>query len=221
MFKVTIAYEGTQATLDTIISSLTQTGKYALGTGIAYPSNSYADSEALSGSIYNRNVFGFGNPELVSPFDAWGVPVAFLIHKFSFTAPGQRAVLENVDHRDAAFYRTLQDQLADSGFVITIEGDGDEAMLLPIDISEDDFVTVTIVGGTTFSLATNGVIQPDGTTGVRPGVRVVDRFGNELKLGKAYLVAYSDNTAVGTGTITVTGIGAYTGSVDTTFTITA
>lgn len=58
----------------------------------------------------------------------------------------------------------------------------------------------------------------DGTE-VRPSVTVT-LDGTELKEGTDYTLAYADNTAPGTATVTATGIGAYTGTCSASFTIT-
>ncbi|MCD8147073.1 MAG: 5'-nucleotidase C-terminal domain-containing protein [Clostridiales bacterium] len=58
----------------------------------------------------------------------------------------------------------------------------------------------------------------DGTAKT-PAVTVTDADGNTLTEGTDYTVAYSDNTAVGAATVTVTGIGNYTGTATATFTI--
>jgi len=221
MFKVIIRFEGTQATLDNIISRITKNGQYPIASGIAYPSNSYADSAQLSESVYNKNVFGFGNPDLVPPYNEFGVPVANILHKFNFTTPGQVITLTDVSSKDAAFYRTLQDQLAGSGFVIEIIGDGASDILPLIDIGG-----TSPVGSTTVANAKAAWLTPDGdapelslsvdggTNGVQPrNIEVTDRFGNTLTVGRDYVLRWADNDAVGTGKVTVAGIGAYKGAL--------
>jgi hypothetical protein len=221
MFKVIIRFEGTQATLDKIISRITKNGKYTIGSGIAYPSNSYADSAQLRDSIYDKNVFGFGLPELVPPYNEWGVPVANILHKFNFTTPGQVITLTDVSSKDAAFYRTLKDQLASSGFVIEITGEGDADILPLINIGG-----TSPVGTTTVPNAVAAWLTPDGEApefslandsgpnGVQPrNIEVTDRFGNVLTVGRDYVLRWANNTAVGTATVTVAGIKAYTGSM--------
>ncbi len=54
---------------------------------------------------------------------------------------------------------------------------------------------------------------------IRPAVRVEDA-GKELIEGTDYCVEYDTNTEVGTGWVTVFGLGEYTGSIDLMFTIT-
>lgn len=53
---------------------------------------------------------------------------------------------------------------------------------------------------------------------IEPDVKVVLN-GKELVEGKDYTVTYSDNTEVGKGTITITGIGDYNGTITKTFDI--
>ena len=54
---------------------------------------------------------------------------------------------------------------------------------------------------------------------IEPTVTVTDDLGNVLVITNDYTVAYVDNTAVGTATITVTGLGNYTGTKIITFEI--
>ncbi|MCD8191107.1 MAG: S8 family serine peptidase [Clostridiales bacterium] len=58
----------------------------------------------------------------------------------------------------------------------------------------------------------------DGTA-KEPAVTVTDGEGDALVEETDYTVSYSDNTNAGTATVTITGIGRYTGSLSTDFTI--
>ena len=53
--------------------------------------------------------------------------------------------------------------------------------------------------------------------GIKPTVTVKDSKGNKLTKGTDYTVSYSNNTNVGTATITVKGKGKYTGTLKKTF----
>jgi len=55
---------------------------------------------------------------------------------------------------------------------------------------------------------------------ITPAVTVTDADGNVLAEGTDYEVTYSNNTEAGTATVTVTGIGNYTGTMTANFTIT-
>ena len=55
--------------------------------------------------------------------------------------------------------------------------------------------------------------------GIKPTVTVKDAAGKKLTKGTDYTVSYSNNTSVGTATITVKGIGNYTGTTKKTFTV--
>ena len=57
--------------------------------------------------------------------------------------------------------------------------------------------------------------------GIKPTVTVKDASGKKLTKGTDYTVSYSNNTNVGTATITVTGKGAYTGTLKKTFKVKA
>ena len=54
---------------------------------------------------------------------------------------------------------------------------------------------------------------------IKPSVKV-SYEGKELVLGKDYEVKYSNNISIGTAKVTITGIGDYKGSIETTFEIT-
>ena len=56
---------------------------------------------------------------------------------------------------------------------------------------------------------------------IEPAVTVTLSDGTVLVEGTDYTVAYSDNTAVGTATVTISGSGNYTGTASSTFTIEA
>lgn len=75
----------------------------------------------------------------------------------------------------------------------------------------DDFV-ITIVPETPIAF--------DGTNPVEPEIKVTDN-GKELVEGTDYTVAYSNNTAEGEGTVTITGAGVYSGTKSINFPIVA
>jgi hypothetical protein len=64
-------------------------------------------------------------------------------------------------------------------------------------------------------------IYKQGYTGsaLEPEVIVKDMGGEALVLGRDYLVSYANNTDLGTATVTITGVGHYTGVVAKTFEI--
>ncbi len=55
--------------------------------------------------------------------------------------------------------------------------------------------------------------------GIKPTVTVKDSSGKKLTKGTDYTVSYKNNTNVGTATITVTGINAYSGTLTKKFTV--
>ncbi|MCD7843136.1 MAG: hypothetical protein LUG17_00730 [Clostridiales bacterium] len=81
----------------------------------------------------------------------------------------------------------------------------------PEDMERVDFSTCTVTLSAT-SYTYDGSAK-------KPTVTVTDADGNTLTKGTDYTVAYSDNTNVGTATVTVIGAGNYTGTVEKTFTI--
>ena len=89
----------------------------------------------------------------------------------------------------------------------------------------DDYtatLTVTVEGASiedfTAELSQDSY-EYDGTEKT-PSVTVTDTNGNTLIQDTDYTVSYSDNTEVGTATVTITGIGDYAGTITKTFTIT-
>lgn len=92
-----------------------------------------------------------------------------------------------------------------ASFTIT----GGEAPVEKKDLSEAGKTTVTLPQSS--YTATGSAITPE------PVVKYEDVT---LRKGTDYTVAYADNTAVGTASVTVTGMGDYTGSVTVTFAIT-
>lgn len=122
------------------------------------------------------------------------------------------------------------------GSVATVDGTGKLTYLKPGSFT----VTVTKEGDATYQMATATsavitvrptdlsaaqiMLTPDAFpydgTEKKPAVTV--RLGDKtLAEGADYTVAYANNTAVGTATVTVTGMGNYTGTASKTFTIKA
>lgn len=54
---------------------------------------------------------------------------------------------------------------------------------------------------------------------IKPSVKVISKSGKVLKLNTDYTLTYASNTNPGTASVTIKGIGLYTGSVKKTFTI--
>ncbi|MDO4977829.1 MAG: Ig-like domain-containing protein [Eubacteriales bacterium] len=104
---------------------------------------------------------------------------------------------------------------------ITIKAAGDSnhnAASTSISVSVTEPVDIRVSLSTcTITLGTNSYVY-DGNAKL-PVVTVKDG-GTTLVNGTHYSVMYSDNINVGTGTVTITGIGDYTGTVSKTFTIT-
>ncbi len=76
--------------------------------------------------------------------------------------------------------------------------------------------------GATVEGAKNLSYIPDGKfrTYTQEGYEVFDRYGTRLTEGEDYTVSYKNNTAVGTASMVITGIGEYTGSVTKKYKIT-
>ena len=83
-------------------------------------------------------------------------------------------------------------------------------------ITKDITINAKPVSGLTVTVDDSGLVY-NGTSH-KPAVTVKDGT-TLLKEGTDYKLEYSDNKNAGTGTVTVTGIGNYDGSIDRTFTI--
>ena len=99
-------------------------------------------------------------------------------------------------------------EVSQSGYyVITLTDKGDGTWFVSVLYSLDQTCTVSDIPDQTY---TGSAIEPEVT---------VTMGENTLTLGTDYEVTYSNNTNVGTASVTVTGIGNYSGTITKTFAI--
>lgn len=123
MYTVTIKYTGVS-------------GEVAIGPApiarLWNPEGSYIDSAAYEGSVYDTNVEGWGEIAPVSPYDSTSIPYPVALAQFKLATVGEdllnggkvigKQVSFNVDdYKEAFFYKTLGEQMADQGFEVTVE----------------------------------------------------------------------------------------------------
>lgn len=133
MYTVTIKYTGVS-------------GEVAIGPApiarLWNPEGSYIDSAAYEGSVYDTNVEGWGEIAPVSPYDSTSIPYPVALAQFKLATVGEDLLNDDNevigkqvsfdvdDYKEAFFYKTLGEQMADQGFEVTVkaasESDGGE-----------------------------------------------------------------------------------------------
>lgn len=86
------------------------------------PTNSYADTTALEGTVYDTNVDGFGTLPVAEPFKTTSFPFPIPLAQFKVAALGTDNELEFTVETDAEalWYKQAGIQLADQGFEVTV-----------------------------------------------------------------------------------------------------
>lgn len=89
---------------------------------VYYPDNSYVDTAAYDGTVYDTNVKGFGKIDVKEPFKTTSFPFSVPMAQFKVAALGTSGTLEfTVDTQtEALWYKQIGDQLADQGFTVAI-----------------------------------------------------------------------------------------------------
>ena len=124
MYTVTIKYTGVS-------------GEVTIGPApiarLWNPEGSYIDSTAYEGSVYDTNVEGWGEIAPVSPYDSTSVPYPVALAQFKLATVGEDLLNDDNevigkqvsfdvdDYKEAFFYKTLGEQMADQGFKVTVE----------------------------------------------------------------------------------------------------
>lgn len=105
------------------------------------PKGSYIDSavyenglEGVYGkSVYATNVEGWGEIAPVSPYDSTSIPYPVALAQFKLATVGEDLLNDDDevigkqvsfdvdDYKEAFFYKTLGEQMADQGFEVTVE----------------------------------------------------------------------------------------------------
>lgn len=124
MYTVTIKYTGVS-------------GEVAIGPApiarLWSPDGSYIDSAAYEGSVYDTNVEGWGELPPVSPYDSTSIPYSVALAQFKIATVGEdlldgddnvigkQVTFDVEDYKEAFYYKTLGEQMADQGFEVTVE----------------------------------------------------------------------------------------------------
>lgn len=86
------------------------------------PTNSYVDTTALDGTVYDTNVKGLGDFSVAEPFKTTSFPFPVPLAQFKVAALGTSGTLEITveTQTEALWYKQIGDQIADQGFEVTI-----------------------------------------------------------------------------------------------------
>ena len=90
------------------------------------PSNSYVDTPAYAGTVYDTNVEGFGQLNIMEPYATTSFPFPVPLAQFKLAVVGTdgdggKEVEFTVDTYEEAFwYMTAGAQLKDQGFTVTV-----------------------------------------------------------------------------------------------------
>lgn len=88
------------------------------------PQNSYADTAAYAGTVYDTNVDGFGTINLMEPYATTSFPFPVPLAQFKIAAVGGTPVEFTVDtYQEAFWYMTAGEQLKEQGFTVTVTED--------------------------------------------------------------------------------------------------
>lgn len=132
-YTVTIVYAGVQApTTVPFVSPICAT---------YVPTNSYVDTPAYAGTVYDTNVKGFGTIDLMDPYADTSFPFPVPLAQFKLATIGTDVLDDNdqptgaktvtftvEDYADAFWYMEAGKALKDQGFTVTVEAvkDGGE-----------------------------------------------------------------------------------------------
>ena len=90
------------------------------------PSNSYVDTPAYAGTVYDTNVEGFGQLNIMEPYATTSFPFPVPLAQFKLAVVGTdgdggKEVEFTVDTYEEAFWFTIAgNQLKDQGFTVTV-----------------------------------------------------------------------------------------------------
>lgn len=86
------------------------------------PTNSYVDSPAYEGTVYDTNVYGIGEIDLLEPYKTTSFPFPVPLAQFKLAAVGEDGSVEfTVDtYMEAFWYTQAGLALADQGFTVTV-----------------------------------------------------------------------------------------------------
>ena len=113
MFTVNIKFNGVPAALENITAQICR---------IFAPKSSYVDTAAYAGTVYDTNVDGFGANAPLEPFASTSVPFPVALAQFKLAVVGanNEVTFDVADYKEAFYYKTIGDQMADQGFTVTV-----------------------------------------------------------------------------------------------------
>ena len=204
----------------TSVTGISGSNTYAVAGGVAARTATNAQIVNCYGAVTATTIKA-GNPDATHQGGLVGHNAGTFTTSYwdaSRTAPG----VQNGTNTSGTSGRTTAEMKA-AGFVTQLNngrGTYKEWMADTPGLNDGYPIHFRETGTTSISTATIAPIPDQTWTGspIEPSVTVT-LGGVTLVRGTDYTVAYSGNTAVGTATVTVTGIGNYSGQVQTTFAI--
>lgn len=157
-YKIVITYVGAPVDADRLVAPICR---------IYTPNNSYIDTSAYEGTVYDTNRDGFGGIDPLEPFATTSIPFPLPLAQFKLAVVAENGTVEFEvhDYKEAFYYKQLGAAMHDQGFTITVTEDIPES-----DPEPDLFVAVTgiedvpdaAVAGTPLTLS--GTVAPANAT---------------------------------------------------------
>lgn len=119
-YKVKIVYTGPAVESIQFVSPICR---------LFVPSNSYVDTPAYEGTVYDTNVDGFGKIDLMEPYASTSFPFPVPLAQFKLAVVGEddedtggkKVEFEVATYMEAFWYKQAGVALADQGFTVTVE----------------------------------------------------------------------------------------------------
>lgn len=118
-YKVTITYTGPAVESIQFVNPICR---------LFVPENSYIDTPAYEGTVYDTNVDGFGKIDLMEPFASTSFPFPVPLTQFKLAVVGEddkesggkKVEFEVATYMEAFWYKQAGVALADQGFTVEI-----------------------------------------------------------------------------------------------------
>jgi hypothetical protein len=112
-YNVTIKYTGPTEAPDKVVADVCAT---------YVPNNSYIDTAAYEGTVYDTNVDGNGVIKLPEPFatTSFPFPVPLAQFKLAIVGTNNEVTFQVEDYKEAFYYQDCGKALADQGFEVTV-----------------------------------------------------------------------------------------------------
>lgn len=118
-YKVTITYTGSAVESIQFVNPICR---------LFVPENSYIDTPAYEGTVYDTNVDGFGKIDLMEPFASTSFPFPVPLTHFKLAVVGEddkesggkKVEFEVATYMEAFWYKQAGVALADQGFTVEI-----------------------------------------------------------------------------------------------------